>query len=349
MRVAPDSPLGRCPAAAVISDVAGQVQQHCHGVLPDGGPVGFGAMFDLASVTKLFTTLCVADVLTSKLLRLDDPVGRFLDASGPVAQVTIEQLLRHESGLTPWLPLYLFVPDADAAIDLIVHGDWCGQPGTFQYSDLGMMLVGRILAVASCRSLAELMGAVASGYAPEGQFGLGSAEPGSCVPSSLGDRVEEAMVRTGDPYPIPELPRREHQWRTELLVGQPNDGNAAKVFGGLAGHAGLFASPSTLHQVGRTMLAVLAGRDLVPGAEGLRQLARARAHGTQLPGFRTLPDAPGSSRYRSLWHPGFTGCALAIDPERDAVLVLASNRLLADEPPSTNAVFEQVRGPGLVR
>lgn len=334
----PGSPLDRCPAAVVILDRGGQVHQHVHGTLPSGDPVGTDSVFDLASVTKMFTTLSVADLLASGLLSLDARVGDFLPARGRLARVRLEQLLRHESGLTPWLPLYLFVPDADAAIDLIVQGDWCAEPGTFDYSDLGMMLVGRILELASGQPLGELMVQVARGYAPDGWFGPGRADTVTCVPSSDGDRVEQAMVRTQDPYPIPDLPRIEHHWRTEVLVGRTNDGNAAKVFGGLAGHAGMFASPATLHQVGRTMLDVLAGGDPVPGAEGLRHLAGAEPHGTQLPGFRTLPDSPGS-----LWHPGFTGCALAVEPARDAVVVLATNRLLTSEPPSTNALVDQVR------
>jgi serine-type D-Ala-D-Ala carboxypeptidase/endopeptidase len=73
---------------------------------PDGATI-----FEIGSVTKVFTSLALAQMAEEGLLRLDDPVGRYLPEEVKVAsragrEVTLEDLATHTSGL-PRVPVKL--------------------------------------------------------------------------------------------------------------------------------------------------------------------------------------------------------------------------------------------------
>ena len=73
-------------------------------------------MFEIGSVTKVFTTLLLQDMLERGEMRLGDPVAKFLPASVKVPvrggrEITLLDLATHTSGL-PRLPDNL-TPKAD--------------------------------------------------------------------------------------------------------------------------------------------------------------------------------------------------------------------------------------------
>jgi serine-type D-Ala-D-Ala carboxypeptidase/endopeptidase len=75
---------------------------------PDGKTI-----FEIGSVTKVFTSLELAQMAQESLVRLDDPVERYLPAEVKVAsragrEITLEDLATHTSGL-PRVPLKLSV------------------------------------------------------------------------------------------------------------------------------------------------------------------------------------------------------------------------------------------------
>ena len=64
--------------------------------------------FDLASVSKLLTTLALARMVAAGDLDTGDRIGHILGSrAGVHAEVTIDQLLRHRAGLAEWHPVYL--------------------------------------------------------------------------------------------------------------------------------------------------------------------------------------------------------------------------------------------------
>ncbi len=76
--------------------------------LPDGRTI-----FEIGSVTKVFTSLALADMAEEGLVRLDDPVQRHLPVEVKVAsrsgrEITLEDLATHTSGL-PRIPGNLIV------------------------------------------------------------------------------------------------------------------------------------------------------------------------------------------------------------------------------------------------
>lgn len=138
-----------------------------HGALAEGDPrpLGGDTVFEIGSITKVFTCLLLADMAERGEVALDDPAARYLPASVDVPerggrQITLIDLATHRSGLPRW-------PD-DIAPGELSPKDWsnpyadytAGQLHAFlagyklgrdigaahAYSNLGMGLLGRALA-----------------------------------------------------------------------------------------------------------------------------------------------------------------------------------------------------------
>jgi len=125
---------------------------------PDGQTV-----FEIGSVTKVFTGLILADMAQEKLVGLEDPVQKYLPESVKVPRqgdraITLVDLATHTSGL-PRLPPNLLAqvaahpedPYARYTVKDLYEGlpacPLASMPGSqFAYSNLGMALLGHVLA-----------------------------------------------------------------------------------------------------------------------------------------------------------------------------------------------------------
>jgi CubicO group peptidase (beta-lactamase class C family) len=317
--------------------------------------VGFSSLFDLASLSKLFTATAFLRLVNDFKVDVDGPVVDVLPEFGeggprgvdggqdPLswellptpegrdvwtvdpAKVTFRQLLTHTSGLAPWHSVFEVagpVPppphDADEAtpderqaraLEAIAGYRFVARPGEeFHYSDLGFMLLGMAVARRFGQPLPVAMQALI-----RDRLGLDSV---TYTPVAAG-RPRERVVAT-------EIDAR---WRGRRCWGEVHDENAAGL-GGIAGHAGLFA---TAHDVARF------------GVAWLRQDARLRlnclrsaAVTNQTPtlgaarslGWQVQPTdhlAPFSDE--AYGHTGFTGTSLVVDPKRDLVVALLTNRV----------------------
>src|SRR5262249_27082339 len=155
-----------------------------------------------------------------------------------------------------------------------------------------------------------------------------SPVPGGPVAASTdGDGIERTMVETGVPYPVggdASAPDGERShvmdaaaafrgWRSHLLVGEVNDGNAVHAFDGAAGHAGLFTPARDLLRFGRSLLDSRAGAGPI-SAPVAREFLSPGADPVQALGFRCWSSAAGPV----VGHSGFTGVAFGIVPLRNA-------------------------------
>jgi CubicO group peptidase (beta-lactamase class C family) len=119
-------------------------------------------LFEIGSVTKVFTASLLAALVEEQVVRLEDPISRFLPdgparANPALGRVTLEALATHTSGL-PRLPTNLprsadpANPYARYAVDDLHRGlETCPiapSPG-MEYSNLGMGLLGHLLAKAA--------------------------------------------------------------------------------------------------------------------------------------------------------------------------------------------------------
>jgi CubicO group peptidase (beta-lactamase class C family) len=127
---------------------------------PDGSQVTTASVFRIASMTKSFTALAVLALRDEGKLSLDDPVTRHIPEFAAVAlptrdspPITIRHLLTHGEGFpedNPWGDRQLAISDATLNSWLARGLPFSTAPGTtFEYSNYGFALLGRIVTNAS--------------------------------------------------------------------------------------------------------------------------------------------------------------------------------------------------------
>jgi serine-type D-Ala-D-Ala carboxypeptidase/endopeptidase len=132
----------------------------------DARPVDGDTIFEIGSITKVFTTEVLADMVTKGEVKLDDPVAKYLPATVKVPerngrQITLLDLATHSSGL-PRLPDNLAPADAsnpyaDYTVKQLyefLSGHTLARDigAKYEYSNLGMGLLGHTLALKAGQS-----------------------------------------------------------------------------------------------------------------------------------------------------------------------------------------------------
>lgn len=321
---------GAAPPGALLAVTHGETIGYAaagDAVRPDAGaatPMQWGVRTDAGSVTKVIaTTASVARLVDAGELALGDRVGRFLPRCA-CAGATVADLLEHRAGLREWWPLYVDGSRGAAALESAMRLPLRYPVGAGRhYSDLGFVLLGEIVARVGAQPLRQAVDRLALEPFGLGETRFAAPAPGGPVAaSSRGDAIERAMVETGVPYPVEADAADFRHWRTHVLVGEVNDGNAFHAFGGVAGHAGLFTTAADLLRFGHGLLASRAGSGPI-GAATARRLMTPGTDPGQAPGLRVWPGRGGPA----FGHTGFPGVAFAVLPERDAAVALVTNRL----------------------
>ncbi len=119
-----------------------------------GTPMNVGTKLQIASTTKLFTQIAIRQLEQSGKLSLGDTVGKFLpDYPNAVvrSRVTIEQLLRHRSGIGSfWNARFMArrakVRTVTDYMELFQYDSLLFEPGTGEaYSNGGFVVLGAII------------------------------------------------------------------------------------------------------------------------------------------------------------------------------------------------------------
>lgn len=302
-------------------------------------PMRADLRFDLASVSKVLgTTVALATLVAQGALTFDTPVQALVPSFPGHAGTTLRHLLQHRGGLPAWQPLYLAPRAADDPLAVLDSVPPDGPlDSARRYSDLGFLHLGRAVAAAAGAPLDQAvhelalvpLGIPAAAYRPAAHRGTGTTLP-RCAPSSEGDRAERMMVATGVPYPV-RWTDEGFAWRTHLLRGEANDGNCWHAFGGISGHAGLFATVDELLTAALALSLSVVGEGPVP-APIARELVT--------PG--PDPEQGLGLRLHGSWaaHPGYTGCEIGFVPGQPVAVAVASNRLVRKGPPApTHALW----------
>ncbi|MEP6896860.1 MAG: serine hydrolase, partial [Chloroflexota bacterium] len=231
-------------------------------------PTNFETLFDLASVTKLFTTTAFMTLVEDGKVSADDPVltvlpefsgvrpiqpyedpldwgktvsipprplgeGQGVRASTVDAdKVTFRNLLVHNSGLPAWRA-FKDQPDAQAALKLAFDTFFSYPTGErIVYSDVGLILLG--VAV--------------------------SRLTGSPLDESIYQRVTKPLGLSAHfqlAAPLQSIqnfaPTEFCKWRNRRIVGEVHDESAWRL-GGVAGHAGMFAHARDVAAFGQSFL-----------------------------------------------------------------------------------------------
>jgi CubicO group peptidase (beta-lactamase class C family) len=283
--------------------------------------------FDLGSITKaLATTPLVFKSIEENKLSLDTRLGSIpacLDLE-IFKDISIQELLMHRSGLPSWRNFYVCRRDWEkfdeerlrwmvevlkrVRIDQSFVGRDC-------YSDVGMILLGLVMERINAQR-------------EDVQFELLKDDLGVS-----GERMGFASQLRGKAKLVPT---GYCAVRGRELCGEVWDENSAAL-GGVAGHAGLFASGDSLVVMIDRLLRSRLGRKMI-------EVSRPYiADGNpSLVGFRQGNDQSSEvfGAGRAMGHMGFTGCAFWVCLESRRLAVFLSNRVLSGR---VNPGFRLVR------
>jgi CubicO group peptidase (beta-lactamase class C family) len=315
-------------------------------------PLSLESIFDLASVTKISaTTVSIMKLYEQGKIDLKKRLGNYLPAVRGTnkASLQIDDILMHQAGLVPFITFYKETIDPVTGIpnpsiysstlkpgfeyrvadNLYLRNDWedtimnriLASPLTgankYVYSDNDFIFLGKIVESVSGMKLNEYvektfyrkMGMRTTGFKPRNEFDVNQIVP----------------------------TEKEEHFRRQLLRGDVHD-EGASLFGGVAGHAGLFSDAYDLAMLYQMLLndGVFNGeRYFKPETI---QLFTAYHSGVSRRGLgfdkpekdnatRTEPYPSKSASPQTFGHTGFTGTCVWVDPKANLVYIFLSSRV----------------------
>ena len=296
-------------------------------------PMREDTVFDLASVSKLFTSIAVVQLIEERKVDLDAPVATYLPefaANGKEA-VTVKQLLTHTSGFTAWLPLYSRYPDKASRIKAVMDQPLTNPPGsTYLYSDLNMITLGVMVERLRGKPLDQVVAERITGP-------LGMTDTGY----NPKDKARTAATE------YQRVPDRGMVW------GEVHDENAWSL-GGVAGHAGVFSTVDDLAVLSQALLnggsyeghRILSRKGVDALTTNVNQAFPGDSHGL---GFeldqRWYMDS--LSGPRTAGHTGYTGTSIVIDFASRSFAILLTNRVHPSRSWGSNKVARREWAGGL--
>src|SRR5262249_20322057 len=207
-------------------------------------------MFDLASLSKLFTSIAVMQLCEQGKIDLDAPVARYLPdfAQNGKQDVRVRHLLAHTSGLPAHVPLWKDYATREARIAAVLAQKPQAPPGSrYVYSDLGLITAGLMVEKVSGQPLDAYVAQHITGP-------LGMKNTMYRPPVSLRSRIAAT----------------EYQPERGLVWGTVHDENSWSL-GGVAGHAGVFSTAADLATLAQT---ILDGGSPILSPASLREMER---------------------------------------------------------------------------
>jgi beta-N-acetylhexosaminidase len=348
---------GAAPGAVVLVVKDGAIAYHkAYGyyTYDKAQPVQTESVFDMASCTKICaTTISIMKLYDEGKLDLKKTLGDYLPwvKGSNKAHLLIENILLHQAGLVAYIPFYRETIDSTGkplskyysatqtdsfnirvAENLFMRNDWrdtlyqrilqskLGETGKYIYSDNDFIFLGKIVEALSGQPLDEYvkkefytpLGLTTAGFKPREHFPLSRVIP----------------------------TEQEKQFRMQLLRADVHDPGAA-MFGGVAGHAGLFSNAYDL----AVIMQMLLNGGTFNGKRYLHQstvdlftayhssISR-RGYGFDKPekdnDKRPEPYPCLSASAQTFGHTGYTGTCVWADPAKKLVFVFLSNRVNPD-------------------
>jgi CubicO group peptidase (beta-lactamase class C family) len=338
LKPTPDNPRhpGYAGAVALVM-VDGKTTLHSavgHALRYRAGPVELPAskrvamkpdsIFDLASLTKVYTALLVLQLADRGKIELDAPLRKYLPeftGTGKAA-ITIAMLLAHTSALPVGAKVTGFADNParwHAVLTTpLVKG---GVPGTtFRYSSVGLMVLGRLVEKLTGKSLDKAL------------------RDNLLTPLGLKDTGFQPLKWVSNKERLVATDARSSRG---LLRGTVHD-DVCNRLGGVAGHAGLFGTARDVAAIGQLMLGGgtyngrrLLSADILKKAltnvnKGKKAIDADRPNRTADHGLGFELNQPWFmgrlATPTTYGHTGFTGTSLLVSPARRTVVVLLTNR-----------------------
>ena len=314
-------------------------------------PVQLESIYDMASVTKICaTTISVMKLYDEGKIDLKKKLVDYLPwvKGSNKEDLLVENILLHQAGLVAYIPFYREVIDSAGhplakyfsakqndsfkirvAENLFMRNDWrdtlyqrilqsnLGETGKYIYSDNDFIFLGKIVEAVSGMPLNEYvqkefytpLGLTTAGFKPRDRFTLNRIIP----------------------------TEQEKTFRLQLLRGDVHDPGAA-MFGGVAGHAGLF---SNAYDLGVIMQMLLNGgnfngknylhKETVSLFTSYQSKISRRGYGFDKPekdnATRPEPYPALSASPQTFGHTGYTGTCVWADPAKQLIFIFLSNRV----------------------
>ena len=346
---------GATPGCQVLVVREGKVvfdRNYGHFTYEKKKPVTEGSIYDLASLTKVLATLQAIMFLHDRnLIDINKRLSNYLpELKGSNKEdLVIKDILLHQAGLRPYMPFWVATMDQENflpqyyspyqeeefpmqisnglyATPALRDSIWSwiigsrllkkkrSEPYKYRYSDMGFYMLQRLAEEVLNQPLDEFLNQ--NFYDPLGMTTTGYLP----------------LCR----YPVERIPPTaiDEHFRKVLVSGLVHDEGAA-MFGGVAGHAGLFSNANDLAKLAHMLLSGgQYGGERYFSESTVEQFA-AKQEEESHRGLGWNRPIPGSSRSpvssfaseRTFGHTGFTGTAVWIDPEFGLIYIFLSNRI----------------------
>lgn len=274
-------------------------------LIPNRRAAEIDTLYDLASLTKVVCTATAIMQLKERgQLSIEQSITDFVPLRS-LEQVTLKDLLTHTAGIVP-VERYF---ESMHSLEEILQD--CSQNGIehpvdyhHNYSDLGFMLLGKVLELVSGMGLDQ--------YCRENIF----------QPLDM----QRTAFNPSKSWKENCAPTEDDSWRGRLIHGEVHDENCS-VIGGVSGHAGLFSTASDLANFCRGLLSGKLMKsetfaEMV--AFGTKPLYPWQGLGWQVDPWATKKTGFLPSR-RAFGHTGWTGTSLWLDAETGLFSIVLSN------------------------
>jgi len=290
--------------------------------------VNTNTLYDLASVTKVVATTTATMICYDRnLFSLDDKVVKYIPEFGVNGKenITIKNLLLHNSGLIAWKKFYERDLKYDEVIKEIYSSELEYKTGEKTvYSDLGIITLGKIIEKVSGKSLDI--------FCKDEIF-----DP--LKMNSTFFNPNDSLKKLCAPTEI------DNYWRMKTLQGDVHDETSA-MLNGVAGHAGLFSIADDIAK----LMSVLLNKGKLNQRQFIKQSTielftkRYSEESTRALGWDTKSESGSSAgeyfSINSFGHTGYTGTSIWADPKRNLFVIFLTNRVY---PTRENTKIQKVR------
>jgi len=293
--------------------------------VPDFAPLQTDSVFDLASVTKLFTCIAVLQLMERGKLRLDRTLGSIDKRFTHIQDVTIEDLLCFRAQLQTTARMDA-ASSADEA-EKLLFDIRLGPPATRKYyTDMGSMVLKYVVETVSDTPFWDFLRK--NIVVPLGMTRTFAEVPTELLPQTVDCNYERRIVNGAFWLDTACPPGTVHDPKARLL-------NTARP--APCGHAGVFASLDDMTKLAQGLLqdALLSRKTLLE--IGVNRTGGKLPDGTdsQYMGYlcyskqpdQTFSEVPAYFGPRTIALNGFTGNHFSVDPEKNQFMILLANRI----------------------
>jgi CubicO group peptidase (beta-lactamase class C family) len=270
-------------------------------------------IFDLASISKLFTAVSLLKELENKNMKVDE---RILDVfpthfnSKRKSTLTFEDLLRHGSGFKAGTGNSVFTDTLSNTWKNILNIEPSYQFGEFKYSDINFLVLGK--------SLSELANKSLDNHVKENIFDL------------IGMKNSGYNMHSKEKYKNLCAPTN-----SDIKRGLVHDPTSRKL-DGIAGHAGVFSTIDDMSKFASVFLnkgmfcnQKVISEDILDSMTRVDETTGRGLGFDMLSPYSRRPLGDYFDKGLSFGHTGFTGTSLWIDPTKDIFVILLTNTVFA--------------------